>query len=128
MTKERTKKTVGSLCRAAVDDQIAMNDDAGPAVMIKPPFEGRAKAATPRSISGASRTLIGLTSTPSDGAAELIAPHWPVPEPMRSIPKNCHPRHPWRDLLEQPQPLRAETVIEQHKAGGVAARPRQTID
>ena len=31
-------------------------------------------------------------------------------------------------LVHQLQPFRAQTVIEQHKAGGVAARPRQTID
>jgi hypothetical protein len=48
------------------------------AVTIRPPFEERAKAATARSISGASRRLIGLTSTPSDEAADWIAPNWPV--------------------------------------------------
>src|SRR5262249_31352193 len=31
-------------------------------------------------------------------------------------------------MLEQFDPFRTQTVFEQHKAGGVAARPRQTID
>ena len=35
-----------------------------------------------RSISPASRTLIGLTSTPSDGAAAWIAANWPMPAAM----------------------------------------------
>jgi hypothetical protein len=37
------------------------------------PFEERAKAATARSTSGASRTLIGYTSTLSDGAMAWTA-------------------------------------------------------
>ena len=46
---------------------------------IIPPFEPRAKAVRARSISPASRTLIGFTSTPSDGAAVWMAPNWPIP-------------------------------------------------
>ena len=42
----------------------------------------RAKAATARSISAASRTLTGLTSTPNDGATDWIAPNWPIPAVM----------------------------------------------
>ena len=49
--------------------------------MIRPPFGERAKAATARSISPASRTLTGLTSTLSDGATAWMTPNWPVPEP-----------------------------------------------
>src|SRR5262245_46170695 len=52
-------------------------------VTIRPPFEERAKAVTARSISPASRTFTGLTSTPSGGAADWIAPNWPVP-PVRT--------------------------------------------
>ena len=66
------------------DDQIAMN--ASPtalAVTIRPPFGERAKAATARSISPASRMLTGLTSTPSDGATAWMAPNWPIPEAWR---------------------------------------------
>ena len=46
------------------DDQVAMNALSGVTVTIRPPFGSRAKAATARSISLASRTFIGLTSTP----------------------------------------------------------------
>ena len=44
------------------------------------------------------------------------------------IPKDRNSRYARRDLLEQLQPFRAQAVIEQDKASGVAARPRQTID
>src|SRR6516165_8266411 len=49
---------------------------------MRPPFAERAKAATARSISLASRTSTGRNSTPNDGAAVWIAPHWPIPEAM----------------------------------------------
>ena len=51
-------------------------------VTIRPTFEERPKAVMARSISGASRTLIGLTSTLSDGVTAWIAPNWPIP-PVR---------------------------------------------
>ena len=35
---------------------------------------------------------------------------------------------PRRDLFEQLQPFPAQAVFELHKAGGVAARPRQAVD
>ena len=35
-----------------------------------------------RSISPASRTLIGLTSTPTDGATDWMAANWPIPAAM----------------------------------------------
>ena len=44
------------------------------------------------------------------------------------IAKDRRPGYARRNLLEQLQPFRAQTVFELHKAGGVAARPRQTID
>jgi hypothetical protein len=43
------------------------------------------------------------------------------------IAKHRRPRDAWRDLLEQLQPLPAQTVFELHEAGGVAARPRQAF-
>ena len=49
-------------------------------VKIRPPFGERANAATARSISLASRMLIGLTSIPSDGATIWMAPNWAFPE------------------------------------------------
>ena len=75
-------------------------------VTIRPPFGARAKAAMARSISAASRTLTGLTSTPSDGAAAWIAPNWPIP-PIWPDRKDRHACHAGRDLLEQLQPFPA---------------------
>jgi myo-inositol-1(or 4)-monophosphatase len=50
-------------------------------VTIRPPFDPRANAVTSRSISPASRTSIGLNSTPNDGGAVAwIAANWPIPE------------------------------------------------
>ncbi|MGB8049243.1 MAG: hypothetical protein WCF53_15275 [Pseudolabrys sp.] len=72
--------------------------------------------------------MTGLTSTPSDGAAELIAPHRPIPEAIAGSRRTAARFTPRRDLLEQLHPFRAQTIIEQHEASGVAARPRQTID
>ena len=37
---------------------------------------------TARSISPASRTLIGLTSTPTDGATDWMTANWPIPAVM----------------------------------------------
>ena len=86
----------------------------------------RAKAATARSISPASRTLTGRQPrTPNDGATVWIAPNWPIPEAMARIPKHRRPRHAGRDLLEQFQPFPAHAVFETGEPGGVAARPRQ---
>jgi hypothetical protein len=44
------------------------------------------------------------------------------------IPKDRCSRQARHYLLEQIEPFRAQTVFKLHKAGGVAARPRQTID
>src|SRR5258705_14005703 len=41
----------------------------------------------------------------------------------RGISKDRRWHQVWRDLLEQLRPFRAQTVIEQHKASSVAARP-----
>ena len=50
------------------------------AVTTRPPFEERAKAATTRSSSPASRTSIGLTSTPTDAATDWMTANSPTPE------------------------------------------------
>src|SRR5262245_49521094 len=49
-------------------------------VAISPPFADRAKAVMARSISTASRTSIGPTSTLSDGAIAWMTPNWAIPE------------------------------------------------
>ena len=47
---------------------------------------------------------------------------------MAGIPKDRHPRHARRDLLEQLQPFAADAVFELREPGDVAARPRQARD
>ncbi len=96
--------------------------------MIRPPFEERANAVTARSISPASRTPTGLSSTPNDGATAMIAPNCPMPPGIGGIPQYRRSRHARRDLLEQPQPFPAHAVFEQAETSGVAARPRQALD
>src|SRR5262249_11801437 len=49
-------------------------------VTIKPLFGWLANAAMARSVSDVLLTLIGLTSTPSDGATDWITANWPIPE------------------------------------------------
>src|SRR6266511_1176784 len=51
----------------------------GLAWTIRPPFDPCAKAVTARSSSATLRTSTGLNSTPNEGAADWIAPSWPVP-------------------------------------------------
>src|SRR2546429_257091 len=55
---------------------IAVNADA---VAISPPFGRWANAVTARSISPASRTSTGLSSTCNDGATAWMAANWPIP-------------------------------------------------
>src|SRR6516162_7982638 len=62
---------------------------AAAAVTIKPPFAGRASAVMACSISSAPRTLIGRTSTPSDGAKVCIAPNWPGPAATAGVCRNA---------------------------------------
>src|SRR5262249_36716290 len=44
------------------------------------------------------------------------------------LTQHRHPFHARRELLEQLQPLGANTVLEHSKAGGAAARPRKVGD
>src|SRR5262249_18817805 len=97
-------------------------------VTIRPPFEPRAKAAIARSISPASRTLTGFSSTPNDGATDCIAPNWPAPTARRGSQMTATRLTPGCDLFEQFEPFRADANFEAHKPGGVAARPRQAFN
>ena len=81
-----------------------------------------------RSISRASRTSTGLTSTPSDGATVWIAPNWPMPERYGGIAKDRRPRHARRDLLSSSSHFPPMPYSNRGKAGGIAARPRQAVD
>ena len=110
------------------DDQIAMTLRRAPAVTIRPPFGERAKAATARSISPASRTLIGLTSTLSDGATAWMTANWPIPEGCAGSRRTATRVTLGRDLFEQFQPFPARCRIRMHEPGGIAARPRQAVD
>ena len=63
------------------------------AVTIRPPFEQRAKVATARSISSASRTSTGLTSTPTDGATAWMTGELADPGAYGGISKDRRSRH-----------------------------------
>ena len=88
----------------------------------------RAKVAMARSISAASRMLMGLTSTPTDGATAWIAANWPIPEGTSADPAGLRRVSRRRDFLEQLQPFAAQAVFELDESGGVAARPRQAVN
>ena len=75
------------------DDQIAMNRRQRAPRHDQAAIRERAKAVTARSISPASRTLTGLTSTPSDGATDWMTANWPIPAGYGGIPKDRRPRH-----------------------------------
>ena len=55
-------------------------------------------------------------------------PNWPTPEGVAAYRRTATRVTPGRDLLKQLQPFPAQAVFEIHEAGGVAARPRQTVD
>src|SRR6266496_1576478 len=95
---------------------------------MRPPFEARAKAATARSTSPASRMPTGLTSILSDGATAWIGSKLAGSGALGSIAKHRRSRHAWRRLFEQLQPFPSHAVFVNHEPGGVAARPRQTFD
>jgi hypothetical protein len=97
------------------------------AVAIRPPFEVRAKAAMPRSISPESRILTGVTSILSDGAIAWITPNWPTPVAIAVIANDHSARHRWCNLFEQPKPFATDAVFECSEPRGIAARLRQTI-
>ena len=71
------------------DDQLAVNDrrcaPRHDQTAIRRAREGRDRRARSRR---ASRTSIGLTSTPNDGATDWIAPNWPIAGRIAGIPKD----------------------------------------
>ena len=83
---------------------------------------------TARSISPASRTLTGLTSTPNDGAAVWIAPNWPMPEVMAGSRMTAARVMRGAISLSSSSHFPLITVFEQRKTGGVATGPRQALD
>ena len=50
------------------------------------------------------------------------------PDGYGGVPDDCYPLYSRRDLLEQLQPFPADAEFERDEPGGVAARPRQTIN
>src|SRR2546423_9494982 len=100
---------------------------APPPVVIRPPFGERAKAATARSISPASRMLIGFTSTLSDGATAWMAANSLVPEPWVAS-RRIAARVTLGAICLSSSSLPADAVFERHETGGLAARPRQAVD
>ena len=110
------------------DDQIAMNSANALAVTIRPPFEPRAKAVMARSISAASRTSTGLNSTPSDGATAWMAANWPIPAVRAGSRRTATRVTPGAISLSSSSHFALDAVFEQGETGGVASRPRQTLD
>ena len=51
----------------------------------------------------------------------------PGPGSYSGISKDRYSRHIGRDLFEKFEPFRAHAILKQDEAGGIAARPRQTI-
>ena len=99
------------------------------AVTISPPSggarKGRDRAFDLGRIAQVDRRL---TSTPSRRGRRLNYSKLTDPGGYGRVPEDCHSLDARRDLLEQFQPFPAQAVFERHKAGRVAARPRQTID
>ena len=109
------------------DDQIAMSDRQAPAARSDRRSAPRANAATARSISPASRTSIGLNSTPSEGAADWMAPNWPIPAAMAGSRSTAARVTAGAISLSSSSHFAADAVFGLRKAGGVAAWPRQAI-
>jgi hypothetical protein len=92
--------------------------------MIRPPFGERAKAVMPRSISPASRTPTGVSSTKrrrhrlDRGEPAGASGHG-------GISDDGDPCHAGGDLLEQFEPFPARAEFGRGEARGVTARPRQ---
>ena len=59
--------------------KLVSPDRSALAVEIRPPLADCAKAATSRLISAASPRLIGITSTPTEGATDWMTANWPMP-------------------------------------------------
>ena len=97
-------------------------------VTIRPPFEEREKAVMVCSSSPASRTLNGLTSTPSDGATAWMAPNWPMPEAMAGSRMTAALVTFGAIFFEQLQPFPAQAILELAKSGNIAARPCEASD
>ncbi len=87
-----------------------------------PPFGGRAKDEMTRSISPASLRSIGITSTPSSGAAASMAANLLAPN---KAAKHRHARQSRRHLLEQFKPFPAQAEFDAHEKGGIATRRRK---
>jgi hypothetical protein len=68
-------------------------------------------------------------SSPSAFAAlRLITSSYLVCACTGSFPQYAYARDSRRDLFEHLKPFTAQAVFELSKAGGIAARPRQTLD
>src|SRR5215813_4084383 len=82
-------------------------------------------AEMPRSISPVSRTPIGVSSTPNDGASAWMTPNCPLPAAMAGSRRTAtRVTRGAISLMKFP----AHAVFVEGKTGDVAARPRETID
>ena len=91
------------------------------AATIMPPFEKRANAAMPSSISDCF-AHVDWAHLHTEGWCYGLD-HGKLADPggYGGVPKDRRTRDPRCDLLEQLQPFPTQTVFELHKAGSVAA-------
>src|SRR5262249_4520650 len=95
---------------------------------IMPPPDACANVASARSISPASRTSTGRSSTPSDGVSAWIAPNWPGPAAMLESRRTATRVTRGATSLSSSSHLPPMELFVDGKSRGVAARPRQALD
>src|SRR5262249_60429752 len=88
-------------------------------------FGERAKAVIARSISPASRTLTGLTSTPKDGATDWITPNWPVPADMAGSRRSAARAPPRGGCFRDRPPFPPNLSLYIKKNEALAPPPRR---
>src|SRR5262249_43465237 len=81
-----------------------------------------------RSISAASRTEIGLTSTPTDRTTDWIMANWPIPAGRVGSQRTAARVTPGAISLSSSSHFPLKPYFERHKAGRIATRARQTLD
>src|SRR5215216_1548996 len=96
--------------------------------MIRPPFDARAKVVMARSISPASCTPTGVTSTPNEGATVWIAAS--PPEPAGTDGSRMTPTRLMLGAISLSSSSHLLPMLSSNEAkpGGVGARSRQALD
>src|SRR5262245_56036831 len=94
--------------------------------MIRPALALRTKAVTARSISLASRTSIGVSSTPKEGATAWMAPNCPLPDACLGSRSTATRARPGAISLSSSNHF--TLTLYSAKSRSVAARPCQALD